>query len=145
MGCDIHVCVEVKTKGKWILINSPMIRRNYDLFAKMANVRNDYGIVPISKPKGLPENISDGTKLYLNIWDGDGHSYSWFTPKEMGVLQEHIDGLDSDDRWSINHIHNHVEKEFGYLFGDSIDGFIKYPEDQPEWLEDVRVIFWFDN
>jgi hypothetical protein len=145
MGCDIHVYVEVKVKGKWVLINAPYIRRNYDLFAKMANVRNYENIKPISEPKGLPENISDGTKLYLDIWEDDAHSASWLSPKEMGGLQDWLDEMEPKTDYSINHTRNHYEKEFGYLFGNSIDGFIKYPQDQPEWLQDVRVIFWFDN
>lgn len=66
--------------------------RNYDLFAVLANVRNGYGVagcdtgegfVPIAEPRGVPE---DACREYLDEvshWDGDGHSHSWLTLREL--------------------------------------------------------------
>lgn len=70
----------------------PYCGRNYNLFALLADVRNGYGfagcdtgdaIIPISKPKGLPEDISDEIKAKSDYWDSDGHSHSWLTLKEL--------------------------------------------------------------
>lgn len=57
--------------------------RNYNLFAILANVRNDYGFIPISMPKGLPDDISPEIKAEANFYGADGHSHSWLTLKEL--------------------------------------------------------------
>ena len=64
--------------------------RDYDLFAMLADVRNGRGFAgcvtgdgfePISKPKGLPEDIGIDLKKHS---DGDcGHSASYLTLKEL--------------------------------------------------------------
>jgi len=76
MGCDIHIWTEIKSKetGKWEIskqdifpdgdtkkTSSPFDRRSYRLFALLADVRNNAGIIPISEPKGLPDDSE-----YLN-------------------------------------------------------------------------------
>ena len=60
--------------------------RSYFLFALLANVRNGYGekaLVPFSKPRGLPDNISPEVKKRYIKWKGDGHSHSYFTIDEL--------------------------------------------------------------
>lgn len=64
--------------------------RNYSLFAMLADVRNGYGFAgistgtgfkPISKPRGLPEDISQKVKrLY---YEDGGHSESWLSLREV--------------------------------------------------------------
>lgn len=110
MGCDIHCYAEVKKKGKWEKVgsifkdpsydwykenyeeipyyvheftDSPYDGRNYSLFAMLAGVRNDYNIIPISKRKGLPSDISPEIRGEYSIWEYDGHSPSWLTVKEL--------------------------------------------------------------
>jgi hypothetical protein len=72
--------------------DTPYRGRNYDLFAILADVRNGYGFagiptgegfVPISEPKGLPNNVSKEIEDESDGWGGDGHSHSWFTLKEI--------------------------------------------------------------
>ena len=72
--------------------DSPIDRRNYTLFALLANVRNGYGfagidtgdaIKPISMPKGLPKDISENIKKESDECGCDGHSHSWLTIKEI--------------------------------------------------------------
>ena len=82
MGCDIHDWAEVRgPDGRWTkcgdvfaytyfdpnepenewnrrLTDSPYSGRNYRLFAVLAGVRNDYGIRPIAKPRGVPDDVS---------------------------------------------------------------------------------------
>lgn len=92
MGCDIHAFAEVKINGKWKINKSINIDRNYDLFSMLANVRNGYGFagvktgegfIPISEPKGVPSNCSNEYIEKVSDWDGDGHSHSWLTLKEI--------------------------------------------------------------
>ena len=113
MGCDIHLYIEKKKTSngteEWISCDRfkfneyydpedddgetefnhcPIYRgRNYGLFATLADVRNDYGIDPISEPKGLPKNIHKVTKKEADYWDSDGHSHSWLTIKELTEYQ----------------------------------------------------------
>lgn len=104
MGCDIHLYTEYQNKeGIWTtgdiwepskygegLVVPGRFRaydsRNYNFFAWLANVRNQtWGeyITPISEPKGIPENCCSEIKEMIKQWEGDGHSHSFFTFKEL--------------------------------------------------------------
>lgn len=72
--------------------DEPYDGRNYDLFAMLADVRNGSGFagcdtgdgfVPISMPKGLPDDVSNGVKERYEDWCNDGHSCSWLTLNEL--------------------------------------------------------------
>jgi hypothetical protein len=113
MGCDIHLFVEKKVRGRWVTAEnwvpeseegSPTSNfhvpyeqsfyhgRNYNLFAILADVRNGVefagcdtgnGFVPISAPKGLPNDCCREIRDEANKWGGDGHSHSWVTLSEL--------------------------------------------------------------
>lgn len=66
--------------------------RNYDLFAILADVRNGRGFAgvktgegfnPIAEPKGIPEDASKEGIEFMNSYQSDGHSHSYFTVKEL--------------------------------------------------------------
>lgn len=92
MGCDIHIWAEVRENGKWKMKGPVDLNRNYNLFAILANVRNGRGFAgiktgegfnPISDPKGVPDDASPEYKEKVSDWDGDGHSHSFHTLKEL--------------------------------------------------------------
>lgn len=107
MGCDIHLFVErkstnPKTNGKWRWVSPKenwkdsdedwYMSRNYDLFAILADVRNDRGVTntdgfckfnPISSPKGWPSDASSEANQIHMRWDGDAHSDSYLTLREL--------------------------------------------------------------
>lgn len=112
MGTDISMYAEVRRNRQWAKVGDkfkncwynkdrsmddwnkpytdhPYDSRNYDLFAILADVRNGRGLAgyktsngfnPISEPKGFPDDITEEVK---NELDGYGHSYSYFTLKEL--------------------------------------------------------------
>lgn len=110
MGCDIHVAVERRTADGWQRAE-PMVPprwtydggpeeererwydgRNYSLFAILADVRNGHGfagvdtgdpVVPISEPRGLPDDVASETRSDSDEWGVDGHSHSHFTLAEL--------------------------------------------------------------
>lgn len=77
MGCDIHVVVQRKTPDGWEDIplgatrkdrwDHPLEWRNYEGFAVLANVRNRQDIVPISDPRGLPEDFSTFGEYHCGV------------------------------------------------------------------------------
>lgn len=110
MGCDIHLYVEKQINGKWTSIDEwhpddwdperqivPFdLRyyngRNYDLFGILANVRNGIGFggidtgdgfIPITQPRGLPDNCSSEVATESAEWGSDGHSHSYLTLAEL--------------------------------------------------------------
>lgn len=139
MGCDIHLHTEVKIKGTWHHYSCPNVNRHYNLFAKMANVRNNGKIEPISKPRGIPLDAAFLTKFACTDYGMDGHSHSWLNAEEIFILYEEF-GCMLDECYS---------PAFGYFFGNDWDTFWKYRNGDsdiiPEGVEDVRYIFWFDN
>jgi len=133
MGCDIHLHSEVKINGQWHHYLKNRIERDYRLFAKMASVRNeDNKIMPISKPKGLPNDISLITKIDADQLGKDGHSHSWLGIEEIRQLQKEIGLTNFSETYPFL---------FGYLFYDltSIQAEIS------PTIEDARFVFWFDN
>ena len=111
MGCDIHLWVESKNRsGEWKYVRDPndehakyrepgdpptglsYHRRNYDLFAILAGVRNGVGFAgvkmgegfePIAEPRGVPRNASVEYKKHKVRWGVDGHSHSHVTLAEI--------------------------------------------------------------
>jgi hypothetical protein len=145
MGCDIHAHGEVKINGEWHHWSQPYISRRYSLFARMANVRNHEGddwIEPISKPRGLPEDVTYLTKFDSDRWGVDGHSHSWLSGEELDQLEKWTDAefkkYETEGWWNLCH------HAIGYVFGNGWD-VKKYPNDYPDGVEDARLVFWFDN
>lgn len=143
MGCDIHLHVEVKhADGRWLHYSQPRIERWYDLFAKMADVRNSDEIDPISGPRGLPDDVSETTRLCHEWDDGDAHSESWLGREEIRLLNEFIreHPMNAARRWSD------FDMRCGCLFGNSLEcDPAGRGRSRPEWVIDCRVVFWFDN
>ena len=148
MGCDIHAYLEIKIDGGWHYFAPADLWRNYEVFSKMAGVRDfPDSPAPIALPKGLPDDASFMTRFHSNEWGEDGHSHSWLNYDEILELIDYFDnvlgyrpwghrGEASDRKWN----------EFGvWIFGNTIAGFKKYPDDYPSSLEDIRLVFWFDN
>ena len=139
MGCDIHVHVEIKVAGKWEHYNHPRVGRWYELFARMADVRNDGGVDPIARPRGMPDGCSVGTLVSCRA--DDGHSHSWLDALEIALLDKWVEAEAGEGSVCP------FEDNFGYLFGNSFSGFLTRGRDggYPEEVEDVRFVFWFDS
>jgi len=153
MGCDIHLYGEVKIEGVWHCYSHPNVPRCYALFALMADVRNRDGeIHPVSKPKGLPVDLSLPVAKAAAYWGwgakehGGGHSFSWLGAGELVKLEDQWlkvrKAMYPAGGWEGSDLDHHY---FGYLEGNGWAGFARYPEDRKAWIEDVRLVFWFDN
>lgn len=139
MGCDIHLHIEVKLNGKWEHWANPGVERSYMLFAKMAGVRNNWDIKPLSEPKGLPSDLTTVTQFIADYDGPDGHSHSWLNAKEIEALGEFTKTPEMlnyyrKDRWLD--LNAHVLRG-SYLCGNSF-------ESRPKGITDVRFVFWFD-
>ncbi len=100
MGCDIHASIEADYGKKGFdekanyISAFPMainfyIDRNYELFGYLARVRNDE-IMPLATPKGFPskDKISEEVEELNKKWNGDAHTHSWLTLKELEKLPD---------------------------------------------------------
>ncbi len=77
---DIIARAERREDGKWTTILGIYLfeHRDYGLFSFLAGVSNDSGITPISKPRGLPDDIAQDE----DPWLGE-HSHSWLSIDEL--------------------------------------------------------------
>ncbi len=141
MGCDIHLHGEVKINGKWEHWSAPSIPRDYNLFGKMAGVR-DCG-PPIVEPRGLPDDASVLTKIAWEHEGEDGHTPSWLSGSEIEELEKWYVTSAPPGQWrSLEH---HV---LGYILGNgwNVAASVAEGEDTyPAGFEDARIVFWFDN
>lgn len=150
MGCDIHLHSEVKRNGKWMHHSEQKVERNYPLFAKMGEQsRNDSGIIPISKPKGIPEDATELTKMHVEKYGVDGHTHSWLNAKEISELHKFIKDPDNPKEWFHGRYGDRLmwsHDNLPYFMGNHLSGFFDYPEDWGDTgIEDVRYVFFFDN
>ncbi len=108
MGCDIHVCTEKRLiDGTWwcadrfryneyyleddssVLEVCPIYtERSYKLFSILADVRNYDNIIPISKPRGLPEDITEQVQSIYEEYMDYAHSESWLYAEEIFKYEE---------------------------------------------------------
>jgi len=158
MGCDIHFYTEVlrtiDDKKTWCCCDlwklNPYYKvfedepeyeieelygdRDYNLFSILAGVRNYSDIVPISKPRGLPDGVSTAVKAASDKWDGDGHSHSWFTLYElMSENSRRLCSSPLDDL--VNLCVQRMKKELHILDNKEVAGEARR----------FRIVFWFDN
>lgn len=200
MGCDIHTYVEIKknvnNEEKWVSADyykkNPYYdgvdnyekqfnivhifsNRDYGLFSILADVRNYGDNSPICDPKGLPDDCCNEIKEEYEYWLGDGHSYSYFTLKELkdyanthktikrsGMISESAaNDLDNNDIkpecWcqmtnQTGWVHREWEDEF-----TGLDIIIKKLTERlldvlyisetrvDEFADKIRLVFWFDN
>lgn len=113
MGTDIHMAVEVKGKhGRWFWYqrgNEIYDGRNYDLFAQLADVRNGTGFagvrtgsgfVPISSPRGLPNDISELLAINANGSGNDDERPTTVYPEDNNEIEnDESDGNNPENRY----------------------------------------------
>ena len=144
MGCDIHTYTEVKYNGEWVLLTQGHVRRSYVLFTCMAGVRGDKEDV-LFEPRGLPEDISVGTRMFRQYDGSEAHTFSWLTQDELKQCLVEVERR-CKSWYSESIAYQEISTEFGYLFGNGIEESIgEYTQKQLPELTDVRVVFWFDN
>lgn len=173
MGCDIHMFVETKKENKWELFKeehfslsefdkeyykrqkgaSPFSWRSYDMFGILAGVRRS-GIIPIKLPTyELPEDVSFDIKNHYEAWGYDAHTVSYLTVRELYEFD-----YDKDYKTLTNKRKVLFEKQQEFTFekmydtySDLLSGydslFFIHLQELTEIgnLDDVRIVFWFDN
>lgn len=176
MGADIHIHVEIRKNGKWNKFtgkhfssgysykeeksSAPFDWRSYRMFGFLASVRDD-DIRPIKEPTyKLPSDVSKGVFIEWKRWEGDGHSISFITLRELIEFDFNQNLRTPGQEFSTNSKNVIFEKIYIPKFNDDWevktyydivggpDGtFCKNIEELSELggLDDVRIVFWFDN
>lgn len=199
MGCDIHTHIECRRNWvqnpTWIDADhykrneyfgldecekefdviEVFGNRNYSLFSLLADVRNYGNTVPISEPRGLPEDCNEHIVKDFEDWGCDAHSESYFTLKELIDFQstnpvqkysgyispQSAKQLDEDgilprewcqgttDRTWIKRTWSEKSEELLPLI-DALkergrEFFHCSEADVSKYADDIRFVFWFDN
>ena len=149
MGCDIHSYAEVKREKGWVKVgpvfknpsypdyseeeytDEPYGDRSYTVFGILAGVRSRYTGNPISRPKGIPKDVTEGVKSEWNIWRGNGHSASYLTLKELMSF----DWVGAGERSFLEDVISQLRLLTCYTRTN-------LEEDD---TENIRMVFWFDN
>lgn len=93
--------------------------RDYSLFGELANVRS-YDRIKERDPRGIPKDASEGYLEICKQWEGDSHSHSYFTLKEL------------------------LEMNFSYI-SDTFKETIKRMKKIDDDPNNIRCCFFFDN
>ncbi len=170
MGCDIHSFAEKRKdkKNNWEIVKDhfslddfdkkwykkekgdyPFDMRHYGMFGFFADVRNYSRCEVISELKGFPSDTCNEIKEESGTWDLDGHSYSFLTLRELTEFNY-------EKRFWDRRI---TRNGNGAALAEKGEGeMVTYREFLGEWyfkhleelkqlgkLDDVRIVFWFDN
>lgn len=186
MGCDIHAYLELKDdKGNWFCANPTYVDhthaktrikqpeldlgRDYDIFAQLADVRNEHDLPFIDQPRGLPDDASIRVKDASQAWEPDGHSHSYVTLAEINdFYQKHRDITISgyiSAKQKILYDKYHVNPT-SYCSMTSNKSYVEHTWQRPNPLSNLRfdldsiiimgygyrkdmttarLVFWFDN
>ena len=153
MGCDIHPYMEFKINGEWVFIGPVEGDRNYMLFGMLSGVRGaDEGFFPQYTYR-YPDDATRDMKRLIDDYGVDGHSHTvctfekiceWITVKEKdrSITREYLDQLwkkNKEDEVTYNEVAKKsiffVEEWLTLMESAMKDGFV----------EDARVILWYDN
>jgi len=158
MGCDIHPYLEVKLGDEWLFVGRLVSFRNYTLFGKLSGVRREEEPQFFPEERRIPEDASCELKVEWAGWEGDGHSITVCSYKELkkfcDLYRPKMKDLGklarSSNRKMLRMLRN-VEEESQWQDWWGAAGFTR------EWLEmmeqlqeeagasDVRVVLWYDN
>jgi hypothetical protein len=195
MGTDIYVCAEVLRNGRWQLAepleensnwsdedpdggprwepSNLYRRRNYVLFAVLANVRNaTRSIECICEPRGLPDDVSQEVNRWYQRYLGDAYAAGWLSLAELDAFdwagKRVLCSCFVDP--SLAHLFPPDQKGFpeGYRKSEVLGAGDKSPGIEVSWLESyadaigpefvidvrkklhsfgqpnaVRIVFWF--
>lgn len=166
MGCDIHMYVEHKDKDGsswWSFGGRINPGRIYGMFAKLAGVRNSFGITPLFQPRGIPDDMgseafSDYTLYVTNKdepdddevskdkaaeWVKDGYSKYYRDGKFVSSPDWHSESWCNADELeqAINEVwkdkKNGNETDYTVVL-DMLRSFERQGQQ-------ARAVFWFDN
>jgi hypothetical protein len=136
MGCNMHYILEKKYNGRWVGVASDLQynecaanTRNYKFFSKLAGVRSEEKF-PLVQPNGIPEDISDLSKINFYEWGHLKHSYGYKTLAQFCDIYNSVQ-FDDDRKYSFTTM-------MWKLFRISVD-----PTDDD--IDNYRVVFFFDN
>lgn len=166
MGCDIHSFVEVRKDGKWEVktgdvfpltgwdlewslkngrgthTSHPFDWRSYGMFGFLANIRN-YSHSPVIQEPTYEVPVDASEEIKDKFIGSDRHTHSYLTLRQLAeydydqtFLDQRIQSRNSDDQPETVVLRDFLGKEFF----DQIE-VMKTLGD----LDDVRVIFCFDN
>lgn len=157
MGCDIHLWIEGKDKkGNWFVANPRFVDysnptrvrdaeeydvgRNYTLFSALANIRNDNKIPFIQESRGLPHDVTEDVRYEADNWDLDGHSFGWVSVQEM---QKYFYEYKYSNDETLKYAGEVVSQLYFECF--SLSQSIRDDNYNNLDIEDMRLVFWFDN
>lgn len=140
MGTTIHAHIEVKKNNTWFHYATPDVNRNYMLFAATNGERlEDFRpsvrdkIIPQASIKGLPDDISDITKICYE-YDINGrhvHGEGALTANDIRNLQRHLaKAVDAYKRAGFTEMAQNITvitfDRYGFLNADSICTLMNY-------------------
>ena len=133
MRFKIEAHTEVKINGVWHHYSTPMINRNYDMFAYLGG---EFDRKKHLSLKGLPNDASVVTKIAYEHHGRDSFDPSWLSSEEIA-------------EWAIAYpeisVLGRINEgyQLGFLYGNSTESFLEYREEYPAEVEDIRIVFWF--
>lgn len=147
MGCNVHIHAEAKINGTWHHYGSYYPGQTYGAFALLAGVRQGKDpVVPISEPRGLPEDATTMTLFCHSNMAVDAHTESWLGLEELDRLHDYLTDDKNRwydmDNWLAGSLPTDGDRSSVYLFRNGWD---LRDSELPKGVEAVRLVFWFDN
>jgi hypothetical protein len=121
MGEDLYAHWEIKIDGVWHNWSAMRFTRNYALH---------YALNGYSK-EGLPDDVTLITRLHSQIL-GDNYGFSWMNIDELEKAIADVEVKESREL---------ALRELGRILCMNYD---EFKSNQPQDVEDVRFIYWYN-
>lgn len=154
MGADMHGHIEIKLNGEWHHYAVVYPRRTYAVFAKIAGVRNyDATFEPIVRGvRGFPDDAHLVTRTAYIAWGDTAHTPGWLTWNELDELARWYDKTFNVDIPPTEH----TDLAYWLTCGGSLsppggggwviaDEAVRRELKRRLKIENIRLVFWFDN
>lgn len=164
MGCDIHLYVEYKRKGNdnWSGFGKRIwMSRIYGLFAKLADVRNSWGTIPLSQPRGVPDDIASEAFEDYTRYISESNYENWVTKEKA---KSWVDKGYSEYKRGESFVTDPDAHSGSYCSADELEMCIKevwkdgFNGNEIQYVAvvdllrsferqecEARCVFWFDN
>lgn len=169
MSCNIHSVLQVQgASGHWSTKVPPLVMRhrdttlgddhcyhylkglepiwqqNYDLYAILADVRNDEKnpFDPISEPRGLPDDFyrwDDEPRCESSLVHLGDHSFSWLTAYDL------VSPPERPGYWGQERNGETYKEAVPVMCEKIIPGLLLFAAKHQVELDRVRIVFGFDN
>jgi len=133
---------EIKMNGAWIH-HCEFHIENHPLYARLGTLHNEWGLLPLLPPKGLPRNVTLLTWCDATLHGEQIKEHTWLGETYIARIYEFIRDTSNPEEWFGGDRHK-FEESIPLLFGRSFYDYTQNRElRDSNGIDDFRFVVMF--